>query len=282
MDETLRDKSRLLKSITVFVWVLCALAAVSVAFILNANKAVGVQSQNTITVEGKAERFVAPDIAVLDYTVQEDALTVKDAQAKATDKSNKVIDFLKKSGVDEKDIKTTNYNIQPKYEYYYAKPGVAVGAPEIICPASYCPPPYQQNSKIVGYTIYNSVEVKIRDLARAGDIVSGLGGYGVSNISSLSFQIEKDEQIREDVKNDAIKDARDKAKERAKSLGVRLGKIVQVSDNGGYPIYYAGAAKGIATPSVAMEAADTRAPSPQLPSGQNDIVSTVTLVYEIN
>src|SRR3989344_614216 len=121
MDELSKDKSRLIKSITVFMWILALVSVATFFFLMKANKNIDAYDRSTITVTGTSERFLAPDIARLYFGVQEEGKTVSEAQDKVKEKMNKALDFLKEQGVEEKDIRTTNYNISPKYEYFYEK-----------------------------------------------------------------------------------------------------------------------------------------------------------------
>ena len=150
-----------------------------------------VASQNTITVSGEGEILVKPDIATFSFSVTEEGKTVGEAQKKATEKTNKAMDFLKKSDVDEKkDTKTLSYNINPKYEYY--------SYPQIIMPCSrdYCPPTPVKEPKIIGYEVSQTIEVKVRKLEDAGDLLTGIGDVGVQNVGSLQFKIEDEEKVR--------------------------------------------------------------------------------------
>ena len=91
----------------------------------------GVSATNTISVSGKGEVLAVPDTATFSVTVRETAKQVKDAQDVATKKGNDIIAYLKAGGVEEKDIKTTDYNVNPQYEWTQS-----------VCPQSgYCPPP---------------------------------------------------------------------------------------------------------------------------------------------
>ncbi len=271
-------KTRLFQTISIFMWILCLVAIATFVLLWKAGRVTDASDMKTISVEGKAERFVAPDIATLSFGVSEEAKTVREAQAKATEKINKAVTFLKESEVDEKDIKTTGYNVQPKYEYYYANES------GVRCYTSYCPPPYNQKSEIVGYTVEQQVYIKVRDLDKAGDIIAGLGSFGVGNVSGLSFEVEDIEKIQEEVKNEAIADARAKAKSRVKVLDVSLGKLVSVSDNswGGYYGRDYAVAESSAKLMMADNSGGMAAPAPELPAGENQIIATVNLVYEID
>ncbi|OGG64383.1 hypothetical protein A3C18_02675 [Candidatus Kaiserbacteria bacterium RIFCSPHIGHO2_02_FULL_54_11b] len=77
----------------------------------------GVTATNTISVSGDGEVFAVPDTATFSVTVQEEAKEVKNAQAVATKKGNDIIAYLKKEGINEKDIQTTDYSVYPQYDY---------------------------------------------------------------------------------------------------------------------------------------------------------------------
>ena len=73
----------------------------------------GVAATNTISVSGEGEVFAVPDTATFSVTVREKAKEVKDAQDAATKKGNDIIAYLKQGGVEEKDIKTVDYSVNP-------------------------------------------------------------------------------------------------------------------------------------------------------------------------
>src|SRR3989344_4600242 len=77
----------------------------------------GVPATNTITVSGTGEVFAVPDTATFSVTVQEEAKEVQNAQEVATKKINDIIAYLKNEGIEEKDIKTTDYSVYPQYDY---------------------------------------------------------------------------------------------------------------------------------------------------------------------
>jgi hypothetical protein len=106
--------------------------------------------------------------------------------------------------------------------------------------------------------------------------LSGIGEFGATNISGLSFSQDNQDALVREARDKAIKDARDQAKALAKSLGVNLGDIISFYENQGYPspMYYA---KGSAMGMGGGEIAD----SARVPSGENKIISNVTITYEI-
>lgn len=216
----------------------------------------------SISVSGEGEAFAIPDIATFNYSVTEEGKTVKEAQDKATTKTNAALDYLKKSGVDEKDIKTIAYNVNPKYEYQTK-----------VCPVnSYCPGGKQVQT---GFEVSQTIEVKVRDTTKAGDILSGIGSLEVQNVSGLQFTTDDETKIQAEAREKAIADAKAKAEVLAHDLGVHLVRIssFQESNSGTpRPLFYDSMAKGaVANESVA----------PALPTGQNKYTSNVTITYEI-
>jgi uncharacterized protein len=222
----------------------------------------GVTANNVISVSGEGEVFAVPDRATFSVTVREEGKDVSDAQDKATKKSNDIIAYLKGAGVEEKDIKTINYNVNPKYEYSQG-----------VCTQFSCPPSKQT---LVGFEVYQSLEVKVQDPKKAGELLSGVGGKGASEVSGLSFTIEDEDELKSEARAEAIADAEAKAEELAAQLGVKIVRVVGFSENegGGYPLYYTKTAL-MADGRGGAEAA------PELPTGENKIQSTVNVTYEI-
>lgn len=225
-------------------------------------------TSNVITVEGTGDAVAVPDIATFSFSVSETAKTVAEAQAKATTKINKALAAVKAAGVADKDVKTQGYNINPHYEYQNS-----------VCPAAstgiiYCPP---GRSTLTGYDVSQTIEVKIRDLSKAGEIFTVVGALEVENVNSLNFSIDDPDKIQAEARAEAIDKAEAKAKELARELGVRLVRIVSFSENGSgypYPIYGRVA-------NMAMDASKGEATPPQVPAGEQKITSSVSITYEI-
>jgi len=224
----------------------------------------GVTASNTISVSGMGEVFAVPDRATFTVTVREESKDVADAQEKATKKSNDIISYLKGAGVEEKDIKTVSYNVNPKYEYSQG-----------VCTQYSCPPSKQT---LVGFEVWQTLEVKVQDPKKAGDLLSGVGSKGASEVSSLSFTIEDEDALKAEAREQAIAEARAKADQLADQLGVKVVRVVGFSeDSYGYPPmpYYS---RG----GVAMDAAqEVKLSAPELPAGENKITSSVNITYEI-
>lgn len=224
----------------------------------------GVPVSNTITVTGEGEAFAVADIAQFSFSVIEEAKTVEEAQITATTKINIARALLEEAGIEEKDIKTTAYNIYPKYEYIRS-----------ICTQFSCPPSKQE---LQGYEVNQTTSVKVRDTSKAGTILAEIGTIGVSSVSGLNFSIDDEDVIEREARKMAIDEAQVKAKDLAKDLGVRLIRVVNFNESGAQPYY-----RGIATMEVKAFDAGIGGGgiAPEISVGQNKVTSNVSITYEI-
>lgn len=231
----------------------------SLASLKNINK--GIPSTEIVTINGTGEVFAKPDIASFIFGANVTAKTVAEAQTQVTQKIDAGLAILKKYNIEDKDIKTTNYNINPHYEYVQA-----------TCFVMPCPP---GRSVITGYDVGQSIAVKVRNVEDAGGIIGELGEAGLTDVSGIEFTVDDEDSLRAEARQMAITDAKEKADRLAKDLGVKLGKIVSFYENESYPIPYARyGIGGDAEFSAALA-------SPDLPAGENKIISNVSVVYEI-
>lgn len=218
---------------------------------------------DTITVTGAGQASLPPDVARISFTVQNTKVSVSDAQAATTKQANAAIDFVKKQGVADKDVKTLSYNISPQYSY----PNPCVGG--ALCPV------YNGTPKITGYQVSETVQVTVRDLSTVGAFLSGLGQLEVQNISGPNFTLDDPTMAYDAARADAIAKAKAQASLLSKQLGASLGKIVNFSESSGgnyppYPMAYG--LGGADSKSVA---------APTIPAGENTYNVSVSITYEI-
>lgn len=217
--------------------------------------------QGTFTVSGEGEVTAVPDIATVTFSVRETGTTVATAQELVEAKVKAAIDALANLGVEEKDRRTLNYSVSPKYEY------VSGGG-------------FATNPRIVGYDVAQTIEAKVRDTDAAGDIIGALGGANITDISGPTFTIDDPEKLQAEAKEKAVKQAREKAKETAKALGMRLGEIVSYSESqGGYMPYYG--RDGVMNQSAAYGKGGALGPEVTLPTGENTIKVYVSITYTL-
>ena len=219
----------------------------------------------TISVTGEGEVLAVPDIGQFTFSVQAKADSAEVAQEESVTKIKDIIAFLRESGVEEKDIKTTNYNLYPQYRWE-----------EKICVSgSYC----GSGERIAdGFEVSQSVQVKIRDTDTASAIITGVGEQGATNISGLDFVIDDTDALVAEARTAAIADAKEQARILADELGVRIVKLSGFyEENGGYyegPQYEAR--------SMMMDGDDSAGfGGAALPVGEEKTTSRVTITYEI-
>ena len=227
---------------------------------------VGVEAKNTITVSGMAEVQAVPDVAIFTISVNKEGKTAKEAQSIATKAINDTIDFLKnEEAIAEKDIKTMNYNIRPRYEWLKQN----------CTPTPFNTQDCDQKRTLVGYQVSQSIRVKVRDIDRAGEVLAGVGSLGIDNVSGLSFEIDDDDVLKARARREAIADAKRKAEVLAYDLGVEIIRVAGFSEGGTRNI------RPMYAKMMAVEDAALAEEVPSLPVGENTIRSNVTITYEI-
>jgi uncharacterized protein len=205
------------------------------------------------TVTGEGEAAAVPDTAKVILGVTKSYQTAEQAKQEADTIANGIIDAVKALGVDEKKIKTTNYNVNPNYDYSRGDQGT-----------------------ITGYTASVNVEVETETVDQANKVVDTAAAKGANQIGNVQFVLndEQREQAEEKARADAIKKAKVKAQKIADAAGIKLGRIVNIQESGG------------AQPPVMFErlqankAEDAVMQSAQLEPGENTVRMSVTLFYE--
>lgn len=219
----------------------------------------------SFSVMGEGKTVAIPDIATFTFSViSEGGKDLGTLQTQNTNYANSVIEYVKGQGVESKDIKTEGYNVSPRYQYSNCGLTLYGGS-------STCPPP-----TIVGYTVTQTVAVKVRDLAKAGEIIGGVVNAGANSVSQLQFTLDNPDAAKASAMADAMAKARAKAEAVTRAGGFGLGKLisVQINESGQYPMYY-GMGGGV---SAAKEMA---APAPAIEAGSQDVTVSVNMVYEI-
>lgn len=232
---------------------LLVISAIFVAVSIN-QKLNTAATTNTVSFSGEGKVLAKPDVAVIDFSIVTEAATSKAAQDANSEKSNKITDFLKKQKIEDKDIKTTSYNIYPQYEY----------------------PRYGGVPRIKGYQVSQTIEVKIRNLENVSSVLDGVVTAGANQVGNLNFKIDDPEKLKAEARAKAIADAKKKADELKDQVGIKLGKIVNFSEGvSGYPVpMYETMAKG-------MGGGVGGGVVPSVPSGENEITVDVTITYQI-
>ncbi len=220
--------------------------------------------ERTFFVSGQGKAVAVPDIAQISIGVlTEGEKNLTALQKENTDKINKIISYLKEQGIDKKDIKTEYYNISPRYQNIDC-PVILQTFPERIAP---CPTGKQE---IIGYTINQNLSVKVRNLDKAGDILAGSVERGANNVYGPNFTIDDPISLQNEAREKAIKQAREQAKSMAKAGGFRLGKLISIDEGFSGPI-----------PLFEGKVLDAGGVGPSIEPGSQEIIVTITIIYEI-
>lgn len=206
------------------------------------------------TVSGEGESTAVPDTALVNLGITDNANDVEQAKTNVTEKANKIIAALKSLGIDEKHIKTTNYSVNPNYDYSNGR------------------------DKITGYSVSQNVAVEVKPIERANKAVDLATQNGANMVGNIQFTLNDEEKDRVEMqaRENAIKKAKEKASSIANASGIRLGKLINVSetsDRPNPPMLYNKMSMQVGGKGAADE-------STNLQPGENSIHVTVTLSYE--
>ena len=164
----------------------------------------------TVTGEGRAE--IAPDMAIIELGVVKQAKTAREALDANTAAMREVLEALKSAGIAERDLQTSGFTINPQYRYPQSSGG-GTEAPELT-----------------GFQVANTLTVRVRDLARLGDILDHSVTLGVNQGGGIRFTNDKPDAAVSDARRKAVEDAMGKAKELTAAAGVGLGRVLEISE----------------------------------------------------
>lgn len=207
------------------------------------------EKQTVVSGEGKV--FVKPDVAIVAISVKTEALRSDEAVRQNNEKMNAIIKAVKNLGVDEKDIKTTAYNLYPVYDYTD-----------------------KTGRTLDGYSLDQQITVKVRNFEKISSVLDKATANGANDVSNLQITVDDPEASKAEARKLAIEQAKQKAVEMAKNSGLKLGKVIDVQENfyDNYPVSYE--AEG-ATLRKAVSVA------PDIEAGEQEITVTVSLTYSV-
>ena len=230
-----------------------------------------------ISVSGIGKAYIKPDIAMVSFGVTTQELKSQDAVNKNNEKMNAVIKAIKDLGIDEKDIQTTLYNLTPMYDYGTITDPVpmmeSVGGSSdsgVVYPM-----PVRQGQIFRGYSLEQQISVKIRDFEKINSVLDKATSTGATNVGQLQFTVDDPEKANAEARALAIENAKEKMQSLAKQSGLRVGKLVNVSEGyNNYPV-------PMYTPGMGGATKDSVGIAPEIQTGQQEINLTVTLTYQV-
>lgn len=211
-----------------------------------------------ILVSGEGTAQTKPDMAVLDLTVTRQATTAREALDANNEAMNKVLEAMKAEGIEDRDLQTSGFNIQPDYFYPQRKSNGE-----------------QEPAKITGYTVRNSLTVRVRDLDKLGQVLDKSVTLGVNEGGNVSFTNDNPEAALNEARVQAMRKAKEKAETLAKAADVSLGKILEISEYANRPQPIPLQRQKMATMEMA---ADSSVP---MATGENEYSVTVSISYAI-
>ncbi|MBI2022484.1 SIMPL domain-containing protein [Candidatus Daviesbacteria bacterium] len=249
-------------------------------------KVINTGGNDIFTMSGEGRVTVKPDVAVINVGVDANAPTVKEAQEKINIVINGVTEAVKELGVEEKDIKTENYNVYPNYDF--GKP-IPLSAEEAI-PSSKSEvasklkdavreisvsPGAPENSKITSYNANASLRIKVRNLDKVNEIIDTATETGANQIGGVSFEVDDRSKAENEARMKAVEDARKKAKDAAKAAGIRLGKVVNYYESSNAPPFYGYGGE------ARMDVVEDGSYDTSIEPGSLEVVINATLNYEV-
>lgn len=229
---------------------LLAFAAPAVAQVVPVVAAPVAGTTLTVSAEGKVER--APDVADLSAGVVTQAKTASEAMRLNANKMTAVIAALKRAGIADRDIQTSGLNLNPQYMYRENQPPL-----------------------LTGYQVSNNVAVRVRDLDNMGRTIDALVGQGANQINGPSFRLDKPEPALDEARVQALGKARQRAELYAKAAGLRVKRIMQISEGTAvtpppYPV-----------PVMRQAMAEAKDASTPVAPGEVEATVTVNVVFEL-
>ena len=231
-----------------------AIAAVAMTAVVMANK---VRNEDRFTVSASGTVYAKADIANIQVGLRtKTRKTPAEATTESTDKMNDIIAELKNLGIEEKDIKTFNYSLNPVYNYTNAR-----------------------GQELVGYEVSQTVAVKIRDLSKVGDVIAKTTEKGANQIGNISFTIDDEYELKNQARELAIEKAKEKARLIAEQAGMKLGEIKNIYEiSNDFPEV---AYNSYSNAKLMIDQEAGGIISPTIQTGQNEIKVEVTVVYEV-
>lgn len=206
-------------------------------------------AKRTLMVQGNGEVSLQPDMAIVSIGVSTESDSAEEALTSNSQRAQKVIQVLKNKGVDEEDIRTTNFSISPQQEW-------------------------GPNGKLLGvrYRVNNTVQVTVRNIAQLGAILDEVVRVGANNIRGIQFDVADKSEALKEARQLAVVDARTQAEQLAEAAGVTLGAVQTIS------VRTSGGPVPIVREVMALDMAAEVPVSP----GQLTLSVQVNVVYEIH
>jgi len=208
--------------------------------------------QPRIVVTGEGEATVAPDMALVSLTVMREAKTAREALDANNSAMAAVIEAIKLLGVADRDLQTAGLQIMPRYNFTNRPDGT-------------------QEAELIAYQVSNTLSVRVRDLAKSGEVIDKAVSLGVNQGGNIVFTNDDPSATITEARKRAVADATARATTLAEAAGVQLGRVLEISDQ----------AFGAQPMAIEAKAFDRVAASVPIAAGENAYRVQVNMTFEL-
>jgi hypothetical protein len=218
-----------------------------------------IQPETTLDVSAEATINAAPDIAYVNVGVTANGKAAAEAMASQAQAMNAMFAALAKAGIERKDMQTSGLSLYPEYDYLQINEEGGV---------------VRNEQRLRGYVASNQLTVKVRKLDSLGATLDSLVAAGGNTVNGVSFALNDPKKVQDEARRKAMAEAKSRAELYADAAGMRVGRIVTISES----VNYSGPAP-VAYAERAM-AADAAAPTP-VAAGEVGYSANVSVKYEL-
>lgn len=232
---------------------------IAAALLLSPVSARADETPQPATLSLTAEGIVSatPDTAIVTAGVMTEAETAGTALSENNAAMRQLIEAVSQAGVAEKDVSTSGFSIDPVMVY-----------PQPKADGTQDPP------RITGYRVSNQVTIKIREIAKAGDLLDKVVRVGANQIQGITFTVNDTSDLLDRARAEAIRNARRMADVYAEAGGFRIGRILSIAEGGGY--------RPVPAPYARMAMAEAAADKVPVAIGEQEMQVTVSITWEIS
>ena len=204
-----------------------------------------------LSVSAQAEAKRVPDVATISAGVVTQATDANAAMRANAEQMDKVMAAIRAAGIAERDTQTAGVNVNPQYRYAENQPPT-----------------------ITGYQASNTVSLKVRDVSKLGKVLDALVASGANQVNGPNFEIDQPEAAYDEARQAALAKARARAEMYAKTLGVRVRRIVSISEGGGFR-------PPVPMPMMAMARGKAELADTAISPGETTLTANLDVVFEL-
>jgi len=220
-----------------------------VSFMTDTANAKKISEKRTISLSASGQVKVEPDLASISTGVTSEGETARDALDANTSAMKAVIEGLKSSGIDPRDIQTTNFSVSPRYQHFKD----------------------QRAPVVTGYNVTNSVQIIVRDLKALGTILDKVVTLGSNQINGIQFDVSNSDALKDAARKQAVTNALRKAELYAEASGTEVGSVLKITEEShGY------------SPRPAMMRTAMKAEAAPIEAGSQTLSVRVNITWELD